>query len=178
MAVRATMAGPATHVSGTPLCANTTLCADTALTIAWWTWFSLLALPFVMFLGVMWQLMDGDGLTADPIMAQKWFVASMAYMAIGVPAAFFWRSRMFRGYWAGRCVAPRDYLAGMITIWAALEIGGLLALLGCIMTSTLLPNLFPALLAFMLFTPLWPNGHSMSRPLTNEQDPGHYEEPR
>jgi hypothetical protein len=42
----------------------------------------------------------------------------------------------------------------------------------------MLPNLLPALLAFMLFTPLWPNGHSMTRALINEHDPADYEDPR
>jgi hypothetical protein len=122
--------------------------------------------------------MDSDGTTADLPLAQNWFIGVMIYMAIGVPAAFFWRSRMFKGYWSGKVVSPRNYLLGMFTIWAALEFGGILALLGCLVSSTLLPNLLPALLAFMLFTPLWPNGHSMTKPLVNERDPGRYEEPR
>lgn len=153
------------------------LCCDTALHIAWWTWFTLLAIPFVVFLAVIWQLTGAEG-PSDQKLAQKWFIAAMCYMAIGVPSAFFWRGRIFRGYWEGRTVSPRDYLVGMMTIWIAIEIGGLFALLGCLMTGTLLPNLLPALLAFMLFTPLWPNGHSMTRPLIDEHDPADYEDPR
>jgi hypothetical protein len=155
-------------------------CVDTALSIAWWTWCALLALPCVLFLAVVWTLMDLESTTtaADQHLSHVWFIVVMAYMAIGVPAAFFWRSRMFRGYWAGDIVSPKDYLMGMVTIWIALEIGGVMALLGCIVSGTLLPNLLPALLAFMLFTPLWPNGHSMTRPLHNERDPADYEDPR
>jgi hypothetical protein len=158
--------------------ASKTLCADSALNIAWCAWCALLAIPFVMFLGVMWHLSQNEGLVADRALAQHWFIASMVYMGIAIPAAFFWRGRMFRGYWAGQVVPPREYLAGMLTIWLAIEIGGLFALLGCILSGTLLPNLLPALLAFMLFTPLWPNGHSMTRPLIDEHDPADYEEPR
>jgi hypothetical protein len=151
---------------------------DAALQIAWWIWFALLAIPFVVFLAVIWHLMDSDGTSANLKLAQFWFIAVMGYMALGVPGAFFWRSRIFRGYWTGRFVSPRDYLVGMGTIWMSLEIGGLIALIGCLASHTLLPNLLPALLAFMLFTPLWPNGHSMIRPLHDERDPAHYEDPR
>ena len=155
------------------------LSVDVALQIAWWTWFLLLTAPFVVFLAVVWQLMDSEAATTiNRNVEQGWFVGSMAYMGLGVPAAFFWRSRIFKGYWAGKVIPPRDYLIGMGTIWLALELGGLLALVGCLVSNTLLPNLLPALLAFMLFTPLWPNGHSMTRPLENERDPAHYEDPR
>lgn len=151
---------------------------DAAMQIASWTWFGLLAFPFILFLGVIWQLMDSDGVNGDPALALRWFIATMVYMAVGVPAAFFMRSRIFKGYWTGQLIPPRNYLIGMFTIWIALEIGGLVSLVGCLMTGTLLPNLLPALLAFMLFTPLWPNGHSMTRRLQNEHDPADYEEPR
>jgi hypothetical protein len=152
--------------------------ADTALQIAWWSWCALMAFPFVVFLAVIWHLMDGDGSAANMHLAVRWFVFTLIFIAVGVPAAFFWRSRSFRGYWSGQCVAPRDYLRGMMTIWIALELGGLLALVGCLITNSMLPNLLPALLAFMLFIPLWPNGHSMIRPPENERDPGGYSEPR
>ncbi|HVT90583.1 MAG TPA: hypothetical protein VHD56_17140 [Tepidisphaeraceae bacterium] len=154
------------------------LCADTALRIASWTWFAFLAFPFIIFLALIWHLMDNDNLQPNPELADTWFYASMGYMVFAVPLAFFGRSRLFKGYWAGEIVPPREYLMGMILIWGAMEIGGLFALAGCLISGTLLPNLLPALLAFMLFTPLWPNGHAMTRPLVNEHDPGEYEEPR
>jgi hypothetical protein len=154
------------------------LSADAALHIAWWTWFALLSLPFIIFILTIWRLVYFEDHGHDDKLAQKWFIASMVYMMLAIPAAFFWRGRLFRGYWSGQLVAPRDYLVGMITVWAAIEIGGLLALTGCLVTGTLLPNLLPALLAFMLFTPLWPNGHSMTRALINEHDPADYEDPR
>jgi hypothetical protein len=70
------------------------------------------------------------------------------------------------------------YLLGMLSVWVALNISGLIALLGCLATRTLLPNLLPAILGFGLFCVLWPNGHAMSRPLASEQDGADYEEPR
>jgi hypothetical protein len=154
------------------------LSADHALNIAWWTWFALLSLPFIIFILTIWRLVYFEDHGHDEKLAQKWFIASMVYMMLAIPAAFFWRGRLFRGYWSGQLVQPRDYLVGMITVWASIEIGGLLALAGCLVTGTMLPNLLPALLAFMLFTPLWPNGHSMTRALINEHDPADYEDPR
>lgn len=153
------------------------LTADAALQIAWATWFCMLVIPFILFLGVGWYLTQ-ENVVANTALAQKWFIGCMAYMILGVPAAFFYRSRIFQGYWHGHGVSPRSYVLGMSAIWLSLEVGGLLALTGCLISGTLLPNLLPALVAFMLFTPLWPNGHSMTRPLQNERDPGSYEDPR
>ena len=154
------------------------LSVDAALQIASWTWFGLLTAPFVLFLAVVWHLTDNESIRADETIANRWFIGTMAYMAIGIPAAFFVRSRLFRGYWQGQLVSPRNYVMGMLLIWCALEIGGLLSLAGCLFSGKLLPNLVPGLLAFMLFTPLWPNGHAMTRRLKNEHDPADYEEPR
>ncbi|HEY7087290.1 MAG TPA: hypothetical protein VH518_04325 [Tepidisphaeraceae bacterium] len=162
----------------TPQKQSRPLAADSALHIAWLIWLILLAVPFVVFIVTIWSQMDSEDSAGNKTLARSWFLVSMIYMMVGVPAAFFWRGRIFHGYLAGKLVAPRDYLLGMCTIWGAIEVGGLIALLGCIVTGTLLPNLLPALLAFMLFTPLWPNGHSMTRPLYNEHDPADYEDPR
>lgn len=153
------------------------LSADMALQIASWTWCALLALPFVLFLIVIWRLMDSESPPAAN-QGQEWFIAGMIYMMIGPPLAFFIRSRLFRGYWSGRIIPPKNYLIGMITLWMSLEFGGLFALVGCLISGVLLPNLMTALLAFMFFLPLSPNGHSMTRPLVNEHDPGDYEDPR
>jgi len=48
-----------------------------------------------------------------------------------------------------------------------------------IATNSLLPNLLPALVAFMLFLPLWPSGRAMiCSQRGNSDDPETYEEPR
>jgi len=178
MAEQASIGAPRAAASGV----KPGLGCDSALHIAWGLWITMLAIPFVTFIVMIWALMGSSEGSGEPqgntVLAHKWFIAAMAYMAICVPGAFFLRSRMFKGYWSGQIIAPREYLLGMSTIWAALELGGLFSLLGCIITNTLLPCLLPALLAFMLFTPLWPNGHSMTRPLYNEHDPADYEDPR
>lgn len=154
------------------------LSADLAMRIAWRTWFALLSVPFALFVITVWRMMLGGVSPAESPLARTWFIVTMIYLAIAVPSAMFRRSHLFKGYWSGRAVQPREYLLGMITIWLALFIGGLMAVMGCLVTRTLVPNVLPALLAFMLFAALWPNGHAMLRAPTDEQDPASYEEPR
>ena len=149
-----------------------------ALRLAWCCWLLLLAIPAVMFLVVMWKLIDDETIAAEPAVAQRWFLGTMAYLAVMVPASFFLRSRDFRSYWAGECVTPGRYLRGMLSVWITMEIGGLLALSGCLMTQSLVPNLLPALVAFILFIPFWPSGRAMTCPVGHHHDAQHYEEPR
>lgn len=169
------------EVRPTPAAASTPssqLSVDTAMHIASWTWLGLLSLPFILFLAVVWHLMELEGTAGNTELASNWFIGTMIYLAVGIPAAFYIRSLLFKGYLQGQLVSPKNYLIGMILIWGTLEIGGLLALVGCLMSGKLLPSLVPGLVAFMLFTPLWPNGHAMTRRLKNEHDPADYQEPR
>jgi hypothetical protein len=67
----------------------------------------------------------------------------------------------------------------MLSVWLTMEVGGLLALTGCLVTQSLLPNLLPALVAFILFIPFWPSGRAMTRPCAeDDDDPENYAEPR
>jgi hypothetical protein len=152
-----------------------------ALRRAWVIWFALLGSPFVLFLVTVWHLTDEEVSSATPpapALARVWFLGSMAYLALVIPAAFFWRSRIFKAYWTGQVVGPRDYLKGMLTIWLALDIGGFVALAGCLISGRILPCLLPALVAFIIFVPLWPSGRAMTRPVGNQDDPELYEDPR
>jgi hypothetical protein len=149
-----------------------------ALRIAWCCWLILLSIPALVFLIVMWRMMDGGVSGLGGAASERWFLATMVYLAIAVPTSFFWRSHVFKAYSAGKSVAPRNYLQGMLTVWLAMEIGGILALVGCLMTGSLLPNLVPAMVAFILFIPFWPSGGAMTRPVGNEDDAENYEEPR
>ncbi len=153
------------------------LVPEVALRIAWFAWLGFLAVPFVLFLYVCWALME-NAEPRDLGAANNWFIASMVYLIVVVPLAIFWRSRIFRSYWSGECVTPKSYLTGMITVWTTIEIGGIFSLVGCLMSQSLLPNLLPAVVAFMLFTPLWPSGRAMVCNSGNTDDPEHYEEPR
>jgi hypothetical protein len=149
-----------------------------ALRYAWYGYLVLLACPFLLFLYAIWDLQH-DGLARNIVLSDRWFITAVAYMVIVVPISFFVRSRFFLGYWRGDCVAPRDYLKGMYTVWITLEAGGLLSLIGCLLSRSLLPSLLPALAAFMMFVVLWPNGRAMiCKGRGASDDPERYEEPR
>jgi hypothetical protein len=155
------------------------LVPEMALRYAWCAWLTMLSVPLVMFLYVCWNLMDEQVAKRNLPAANAWFVACVAYMITVVPAAIFWRSWHFKSYWSGECVAPKSYLIGMIGVWVTIEIGGIASLIACLATNSLLPNLLPALVAFMLFLPLWPSGRAMiCSHRGNSDDPETYEEPR
>jgi len=152
------------------------LTAAGALRLAWIIWLVMLALPFFVFLAVVWALM-GDR-QANPQTANVWFIFSLAWLGLCVPVAFFLRSRVFKAYWTGRAVSPRSYLTGMFTVWATIELGGLISLLGCYFSHSFTPNIMPAIVAFILFTPFWPTGRAMTKPVGHEEDPELYRHPR
>lgn len=160
------------------LAAGGRMTAERALRLAWRGYVLMLLLPFVLFVAVMWRLMGNEMAIRSTPLGQNWFIVCMAYMLLAVPASFFWRSHVFKGYWRGKPVEPGRYLRGMLTMWVTIEIGGMLSLVACLVSGSLLPNLLPALLAFALFTPLWPSGYAMTRPVGGADDPEVYAEPR
>jgi hypothetical protein len=163
------------HTSPTP----STLSPETAIRIAWVCWIVLLVVPFFMFLHVVWSLNGDTRAPADPNQQQHWFIASIIYLLIAGPGSFFARSNIFKAYWSGNTVAPGKYLSGMLLIWLALEVGGLFSLAGSLVQKQLLPNLFPALIAFMFFVTFWPSGRAMVRHHVGDKDDAAlYEEPR
>jgi hypothetical protein len=150
-----------------------------ALRHAWYTYLILLATPFVVSLIAIWRL-SGEGLTRPDIpVGNFWFISAVAFVVIAGPAAFFYRSRLFRDYWKGNCVPPVAYLRGMRIVWGVLELAGLYALAGAFVTRSLLPNMLPAIVAFMMFVVLWPSGRAMvCEGRGDSDDPERYEEPR
>jgi hypothetical protein len=150
----------------------------TALRVAWVVWIVFLLAPFFLFLHVVWTLNGESAGAASPGHEQKWFLSAVVYLLIAGPVSFFARSGIFKAYWFGKKVSPGKYLSGMLLIWLALEFGGLFSLAGCLVDNELLPNLFPALVAFMFFVTFWPSGRAMVRSTGNQDDAALYEEPR
>jgi hypothetical protein len=151
-----------------------------AIRVAWLVWVGLLVIPFFVFLFVVWTLSGaGDGLGGvrrnD---GELWFLIGSLYLVLVVPISFFWRGHVFKAYWSGHPVKPAEYLTGMISLWLALVVGGLFSLVGCLVSRSLLPDLLPALVAFMFFVTLWPSGRAMIRTVGRSEDPQIYEEPR
>src|SRR5688572_9198968 len=97
-----------------------------ALSYSWYAFLTLLVIPFLLFLYVVWSGDRGTEL-ANRDLANRWFIGTVAYMVLVVPASFFLRSRYFQGYWTGECVSPGNYFKGMMVSWVALEIAGLLS---------------------------------------------------
>jgi len=153
-----------------------TLTVGAALRRAWLWWVGLLLAPFVVFLAVLFILMGTDG-TPRPGVANVFFMVSLLWLAVTVPLAFALRSYCFRAFWEGRPVEPSSYVRGMVTVWLSMEIGGLLALIGCLASFTLMPCMLPAAVAFMLFTPFWPHGNAMEAPEPPTDDEQLYHEP-
>jgi hypothetical protein len=151
-----------------------------ALRLAWWAWVIMLGVPFVLFLVVVMFIRgtDAGAIHGPGTLGFTWFVIATAWLLIVVPLSFFWQSHVFRAYYSGQTVAPRDYLHGKLVVWGALELAGIFALVGCLISGSLLPNLIPALLAFMFFVPLWPNGRAMRAGTGDTDDPQAYREPR
>jgi hypothetical protein len=159
--------------------AHSNLSAKSAMQAAWGSWLFMLVLPFLYFIYVIWTLMGADTASSLPARSSEgWFLGSMLYLIVAVPISFFARSRLFKSYWTGEPVAPKNYLLGMVLMWVTLEIGGLLALTGCLVDKKLLPNLLPSLVAFMFFATLWPSGRAMFKRNGDKEDPQLYEEPR
>lgn len=144
-----------------------------------WTWYiCLLLAPFALFLAVVVVLDYRQSLIEPVSLKSAWFLASVALTIIIGPIAFAARSRLFRPYWRGESVNPRDYLRGMLLVWFAFEIGGLFSLVGCLMSNAMAPGIMPAIANFIFFAFLWPNGHAMVRPAGDTDDPEIYQEPR
>ena len=158
-----------------------TLTPTTAVRIASSTWLVLLVIPFFFFLYVVWKVVGGSGAVASGVHSadeQKWFLTAMLYLLAVGPLSFFYRSRLFRSYYEGEPVHPLKYLFGMIGVWVAMEIGGLFSLAGCLVHRTMLPEMIPAMIAFMFFVTMWPSGRAMTRRVGHAHAPAVYEEPR
>jgi hypothetical protein len=171
------MSGSVSH-SDVPA-SSSSLSPAIAIRIAWVCWIVFLVLPFFFFLHVVWTLNAEQRAPVSPHEQQKWFLSAIVYLLIAGPGSFFARSNIFKAYWSGNTVSPGKYLSGMLLIWLALEVGGLFSLAGCLAEHQLLPNLFPAMVAFMFYVTFWPSGRAMVRQhVGDQQDAALYEEPR
>ncbi len=148
-----------------------------ALQLAWAGFVLFMGIPFAVTYWFIWNLPSRENGLPDPNTG-KWFIASMAYLAVVAGIAFFWREYVFNDYRTGKPVPPAKYLLGTIGVWLALDTAGLFALTGCVITGALLPNLLPAFLALGLFLMLWPTGRAMIQCVGNEKDAELYEGPR
>ncbi len=154
-----------------------TISVKTALKLAWLFWGLLLAVPFFFLQWLIWQVTTGDT-SRFHSNDEKWFIISMGYLLVVLPGLFFLRGHLFRDYWLGRPVPPSKYVLATILIGVALATGGIISLIGCLVTDAFMPNLIPGLLSLLLFVLHWPTGRAMIKTVGNEHDQQEYEEPR
>jgi len=147
------------------------------LRVAWVCWTVLLVIPFFVTMAMIWKVAIEPHAAPAEHGGRGWFLFASAYLLVAGPMSFFWREHLFKGYWTGKPVSPGKYLLGMLVIWMALEIGGLFSLAGCFVDHSPLPNLMPALVAFMFFVTFWPSGRAMVRAAGQHDDPGKYRDP-
>ena len=152
--------------------------AARALQLAWIIWVGLVLLSLAALAVALVIVMSSPATAGSDVGASRWSWVTGGYLVIAVPAAFFWRSRQFRGYWRHEAVAPRKYLKGTTAVWVALTIGAVLGVVACVATRTFLPNAALAAVALVTMLTLWPKGTAMTRPVGNPGDVGEYEEPK
>lgn len=143
---------------------------------AWAWWLTLLLVPFILFLTLLVYLSMSPA--KNPEVGSSYVIASILWLGLGVPAGFMVRWRFFRDYWAGGLCKPADFLHGTLSAWIAIEIGGLISLIGCFVDNSLTPNIVPAVVAFIVFTPFWPSGEAMTKALGRLDDPEIMRHPR
>ena len=77
-----------------------------ALRSAWWVYFVLLFLPFPV-LGVVILSHSTAGIAPRIALGlNRWFLATMAYLAVALPTGLFYRRHLFIAYFRGNVVAP------------------------------------------------------------------------
>jgi hypothetical protein len=157
--------------------ARTPLAPQAAHRWAWRIWLFLPVVPCLLTVFVILRVAT-TAAPGDEALARAWSLVTLACLAAAVPAAFFWRSNLFRTYGAGSTVPPRTYLLGMAAIWGALATVELVASLACLISGRLMPNLGIGLITLMFYCTLWPTGDVMVRPVGGTDDPEVYEEPR
>jgi hypothetical protein len=149
-----------------------------ALQTAWRAYIVLLTVPLVglLLLIVSYPRAGVPSATADGW--NGWFLGTLTYLAVGVPAALFYRKRVCSSYSRGEAVPPRNYLRGMLAVWLALEVGAILSLVGCYMTRSFLPCLATWGVAFVFYITQWPSGVMLVGRAGASEDPQIYETPR
>jgi len=147
------------------------------LRAAWSAYVVLLFFPFTL-LAVVVAFKNSGIAPSHSHGVDPWLLLTTAYLVVGTTTALFYRRRLCGAYFRGEAVTPRQYLLGMLTIWLALEVGMILSIVGCYVTASFLPDLLPAIVAFVFFITLWPTGKMMVTHVGNSNDAQIYEEPR
>lgn len=135
--------------------------AREAVVAAWAWWGTLIAVPIVVAGLGAWVLGPLEGVSTQ-LRGTVFAVAAGLWVLGAGPAAFVLRSHCFRAAWQGRGVEPARYLRGVLTAWAAWEVGALLSVVGCLASGAWLPCALPGVLALMALVALPPSGRAVA----------------
>lgn len=120
--------------------------AREALTKAGWAWFSFVAGIVIMLL-IALCVVDGGGLHGGYV-----FALASLWTLIAVPAMAIVKSQVLKSAWSSRPADPEAYLRSLIMVWGTIEIGAVLALIGCLFSDALMPGgLLAGVLLALLF---------------------------
>jgi hypothetical protein len=155
-----------------------------ALRAAWATYLGLALVPPAAMIGTIFYLLfTGNdsviqGYVENDFQAGFWFlVFGMIFLGLALPAGFWFRQHAWREYEEGGVAKPRNYLKGWLAVWLPLVAGGVLGFIGLALTREF-ATVFISMLAFVVFLAMSPNGHVLTRPVGDVDDPGTYEEPK
>ena len=157
--------------------------AGVALRTAWASYLGLALVPPAAMIGsIFFLLFTGNDRTLHgaeyrDFAGMAWLVAGMIYIGVALPLAFYVRRLKWTAFYEGGVVAPKDYLAGWMAVWVPLVIGGVLGFVGLALSGEF-ANVFTSMLSFVVFLSMTPNGHALTRPVGDVDDPGTYEEPK
>ena len=159
--------------------------AGLALRGAWASYLVLALIPPAAMIGaIFFLLFTGNDRTLNgPVDASfdafgmGWLVAGMIYIGIALPTAYYVRRLFWIDFYKGGVVKPRNYLKGWLAVWLPLVFGGVLGFVGLALTAEF-ATVFISMLSFVVFLSTTPNGHALTRPVGDVDDPGTYEEPK
>jgi hypothetical protein len=148
------------------------------LRAAWVVYIILLTVPLAGLLLLLVSYIGSDVPVRTGLHLNGWFVLTFVWLAVGVPAALFFRRHLCGDYVRGKVVPRGKYFAGMLTVWLTLEVGMILSLIGCYVTELFVPNLALALVAFVFFVTHWPSGTMLFSRGGDSDDSEVYRQPR
>ena len=124
-----------------------------------------IAMGMITFAGVVLVMILGS--TPDESVAptgQLLFYIACGLTATAIPVGLFVRGQVFKRGWVGDVITPGAYTTGNIVAWACCEAPAIAGLVGCMIAGSLMPNVIPAVAAFVMHLLLWPNGRAMFPP--------------
>lgn len=139
-------------------------------------WGGFLVLQFNLAAIAIWAVVISQR-PHTPVAEQWGFPFICVFGMIIIPLSFYFRQRIFTAYWHGHLVEPWDFIKGMTLPWAAVTATGALAILGCLVANTLMPNVIIAATMGVLTVILYPTGDVMDHPVGMIEDPSIFEHP-